>query len=420
MSSPVTPSPALAQPIPGPLLMTLRDVPLRVRLPEGLTDELGELVRVAAAGVTQDAVPQTVSGALGVVERLVSFLDGEMRVLTEELVTTNHRMNSHGSYGNQLQNDVSKLMLEAKQKLDEERQKFAGRYAKQNQSTLDALKTTLDELGTTSRPEEFGLVYALSEGYRRRFEGWATGVFEAWAGHTAALLKDRASESLKGTLAQLERVLGTPLSFELPSASPPSVPQGLDVGACEERAEMPSWGESYKESLFTGLNQVAMLASLVIIPVVGNFSHEQPVTLRVVVMSAAVVPIVFVAYTSAKRHRRKILKRNTDRALQQIQKTLGDHFRTRIERFKTDFDMTVQKYLAAAHQKLGQTVQRVVDELMEGYKRRMLAEQTRAKIELEQLQERQGRIRQVRGQLVDQVRLDLQRRARELGLPTAN
>ena len=50
-------------------------------------------------------------------------------------------MNSYGTYATQLQGDVTRLLQDSKTKLDDERQKFGQRYAKQHQNTFDALKT---------------------------------------------------------------------------------------------------------------------------------------------------------------------------------------------------------------------------------------------------------------------------------------
>jgi len=261
-------------------LAVLRDLPLRVQLSDALALGVAAFVQRASppleAGL--DAQQGLLRDGLALVEQLIAALDVEGRKITEEMVSANHRMNSHGTYATQLQGDVTRLLQDSKTKLDDERQKFGQRYAKQHQNTLDALKTTIDGVETCAAQEEFGLVYTLSESYRRSFERWATNVFAQWAAHTASLLQDRATKAIEGTLPQLMRLLGTPIAFVPPAATEPAIPQGLDIGKCEERAEMPSWGESYKESLFTGLNQVAMLASLVIVPVVGNFSHEQPVT----------------------------------------------------------------------------------------------------------------------------------------------
>ena len=410
-------TPANAVVAPLQTLGLVRDIGLRMPWPEALGQRVGAFLGRVAGGLDADAAVREgqLREGLGLVEALTAHLDREVRQVTEDTVGANHRLNSQGAYANQLQGEVSKALQEVKSRLDEERQKFGPRFSRQHQSGLDALKATVDAVETDSAPEEFGVRFTLAEGFRRRYERWAASLFGQWGQHTAELLQDRAARAIEPPMAQLVRVLATPIAYAPGKAAPIGAPAGLDVGPCEERAQIPSWGEAYKESLFTGLGQMSMLAGMVIIPVVGNFSQEQPTALRVVVMTGAVAPIILFAFAAARRSRRKHLRTNTDRALQAIQRQLQEHFRSRVERFKVDYETAVAKYLKAVHDEVTERVQRLVQELLEGFKRRALDEQTRVRLELDQLQERLGRLRQARGQLVDQVRLELLRRLQELG-----
>lgn len=409
-------APVGATPPPLQTLGLLRDLGLRLTLPEALESGVVGFVRRASPPLPADpeAARALFREGLELIEEISKQLDREVRQITEEMVAASQRMSSHGSYPTQVQSDVSRALQDAKARLDEERQKFGPRFAKQQQAGLDGFKATLDAVATRSEPEEFGMRFGLAPAYRAEYERWARELFEQWGSHTAELLKDRGQRAIEPALQQLTRALGTPVALDVPPAEAVPVPSALDVGACEEHAHMPSWGESYKESLFHGLNQVAMLASLVIIPVVGNFSHEQPVTLRIVVMSAAVVPTVLIAYSAARRHRRKHFRTNSDRAMQSIQRQLNEHFRSRVERFKTEYDSAVQRYLKGIQDGLGETVQRLVTELLEQHRRRALDEQARVKVESDQLQERLSRLRQARAQLTDQIRVELTRRLQDL------
>jgi len=398
-----------------PALVPLRDLHLRLALDEPLALAIERHLATPIDPSGNGAATAWHRRALELCEDALSYVEREAERATQEMITATERQANAGRAAESLRRDVDSLLGACKRALDEEKARFSQRFAKQLQGTQDALEQTLRQLATSRRAEEFSVVFTLDPKFRTELERWSGAVFESWSSHTGQLLVDRARAAIEAPRGQLERVLGTPIAPEPVAPRLPPIPDAGDLAAMEEKAEMPTIGEAFKESLFGGLNAVAMIAGMVVVPVVGNFSASQPVQLRAVVMASCVLPIIGLAVWGTRRHRKKSLLRNIDKAITALKKNLELYFRGRVERFKVGHDVAVQDFLTRYHQSLADVVTRISDEILRTREARRIEEQTRMKVEIDAIQARQSRLRTARDQLHDQVRFELRRRLKELG-----
>jgi hypothetical protein len=182
-----------------------------------------------------------------------------------------------------------------------------------------------------------------------------------------------------------------------------------------EAYDVPSMFEAFFDTFKERLNTVAMLAGLVVIPVIGQLMHSAPTASRAAIMGGAVLPIVLFSFLQGRRNRRKLHAGSIDKAKERLKKALAQDAKGEIERFRLDADRYCSAYCVEAQQVMVSELEDRLDGHFDALEKRVAKDLANAQMEVDRSVDSLNVLRQTKGTLTGQLLLELRRRSVEAG-----
>ncbi len=397
-----------------PSLGALRDLPARVALPAALEAEVAAFsARPPPPPAEEQAV---VEAALALTERCLGFLDEEATRLTEARFAGSDPNALRQRALQEPRRQVDALLGALRQKLAGEKQEWARRlqkqfldvneqFARQAASFTVATQTAGRELRVTFHPE-----------WLAAHERWLDGALGRWAEHVESLVATKAMAAAEPELRALAEALG---GAAMPPLGLKADRIRVETGAAALRAagagtEVPSLGEVVFESFKGGLNTVAMIAGLIVIPVAGSLMHTASMEVRAFVMGGMVLPVAVFAVLAGGKARGRLRASNLEKAREKLRKELEAGFKLAVDRFRPEAERYVAAQLASVQAALLSALEPAVARVFEEKERALSSELARSALQADRLNEQLNGLRMARGTLATQLLVDLKRRQREL------
>ena len=405
---------------PIPSLALFRDIPLKIELPPDLERQIRAVADRPQTALTPADWPGYVDAALAAANGCVAHCDAEMARLAEQRFS----MPDPNALKQRLIGDprrqVEQLVQQLKQKLANEKQEWARRVAKQMSDVATTLDQQIDTLEMTREAEAHSVLIRPEAKWLRDFEGWKAAVFDKWAAHLSPLLQAKTTQLIAPDVDAIRDLVGEPLAISLPTPSPMPLPMGRDQAKeYVERVEVPTPMETFFELFKGNLATVAMIAGMVIIPVVGEMMNQAAVHIRAVIMGSMVVPIVVFAAYQAKGMRRKAMASGEEKARQALRRAIAAESKAELDRFKPDAERYSAAYCSNAQTVALSVIEPIIARAFERREQRAAADLAKAHMSGERIQELAGTLRQLKTALAGQVVVDLKRRQIELNAARA-
>jgi hypothetical protein len=364
----------------------------------------------AGAGDAGDS--RAVGDALVAAEQALAWIDAEQVRLTEQRFAMGDaqalRQRLTGDPKRQL-DGITNLI---KQKLANERSEWTRRVQKQQHDVLDTVDRELRSASFETTTAGGVARVGVADAWRASFFPWLEQTLTTWGNHVAELVRTKALACVEPELRQLGAVLDEPL------APPWLAGQAIDGGGTRlempplsDEGEVPTVVEAFLETFKSGLNTVAMLAGLVVIPVVGNFTTEQPTALRAVVMTGMLAPILAFAVIQTRGQRKKLISKSGERSAEKLKKAIDIYSRTRVDRFAKDAERHAQAWVQQASNDLVSAIDTAVARFLTQKEAAMAGELARAQLQAERLGDQLAALKQSRSALVNGALPELRRLA---------
>jgi hypothetical protein len=395
-----------------PSFQQLKDLPLRIECEPALKAEVLQLFTQAA---TQDATGTHAFylQADAVVTQLVTYLDAQIAHTTQQRFQAGDANSLKQKLLADPRRMVDQTLSTMKQRVSNDRSDWTRRLTKQLKDIQDSLAHELTAIPVAERPDGNMMLVVPEPTWRMQFSRWADGAIVKWATHLGSLLQDRTSELLRGDLDVLGQQVSAKLLPTLPKATVPVLSPQVPERAWEARFEPPGLMGTIFDTFKNGLNTVAMLAGMIVIPVIGSLMNESPVHVRAIVMSATIMPVIFFAGFQGVRSRRRLTAQLLEKARNEIAKNVDTAMRAQMDRFKLDAERYCADYGQQALSTVLHHVEPFVAEHFAARESAATGELAAAQIQLDRLQDQVTTLRSVRTSLVSQVQVDVRRRLSE-------
>ncbi|MCA9579118.1 MAG: hypothetical protein R3B40_31555 [Polyangiales bacterium] len=390
----------------------LKDLPLRV---ECTPEQKSALTALFASGAELEAADANAfyRRADELVVELIAYLDAQVAQTTQ----LRFQAGDTNALKQKLLADprraVDQTISAMKQRVSNDRSDWSRRLTKQLKDIQDTLHHELNGIPVDVRPESGRMLVTAEATWRSQFARWMDTTTAKWSGHLGQLLQSKTLDLLRGDLDQLGQQVSANLVPTLPAARVPVATVQLQERVWEVRFDPPGLMGTVFDTFKNGLNTVAMLAGMIVIPVVGSLMNESPVHVRAIVMSATIMPVVLFAAVQGVRTRKRLMTQLTDKARGEITKGLDVATRGLLERFKVDAERYCAEYGQQALASVLQQVEPFVTDHFQSREASAAAELAAAQIQVDRLQEQASTLRSVRGALVNQVQVDVRRRLNE-------
>lgn len=294
-----------------------------------------------------------------------------------------------------------------------DRQEWVKRLDKQTRDIIDAMRVELARMELERLPSSARTRVIARSGFRTRFEKWSDAAMDAWSSHLSSLVDARYQELLAFELDQLESVLGARVDAVTVHASLPELRVRIAETSYESTYDPPSLGASVLGPFKGGLDVVALLAGLIVVPVVGTLMDQASLYARVGVVGAMVLLSLLASVSSGLRARRKQEAEGLAAARASIRSAVESSFVAQVERLRTDLE---RRTVAAVREGLRGTLASATVAIAEMLKSReptaivVLAD---AQANLERIDDRLRAIRALKYALEDELLVRL-RRARDV------
>jgi hypothetical protein len=400
---------------PIPSLAIFRDIPLKVALPFDLEREARAFSDRPQTSVTPPEWPAYVAAGLGLAERLIAYCDAELARLTEQRFSMPDPNALKQRLIGEPRRQVEQLLQQLKQKLANEKQEWARRVAKQMGDVATTLDQHIDSIRVVRDTEKHAIVFRPEPIWLRDFQSWKDVVFERWASHLAPLLQAKTTQLVQPEIDAIRDLLGEPVIVTLPVVPPMPLPLGrAEPKEFVERVDLPTAMETFFELFKGNLATVAMIAGMVVIPVVGELMNAAATHIRALIMGGMVTPIVGFAAHQARRQRRKAIASGEEKALERIRRAIAVEAKSELDRFKPDAERYAAAYCNTAQAVALQAVEPAVAFAFERREQRAAADLAKAHLAGERVMETANTLRQLRTALAGQVVVDLKKRQLEL------
>ncbi len=390
-------------------LQHLRDLPLRVQV----SDELRAQISAFASRTSLEASDPRAyyEAALTLTDRALAFLDAEAARLTQERFAASDPGTLRQRFVGEPKRLADGLVANLKSKVASEKAEWSRRLTKQSRDVAAAFEHELAAMETsTDARGEHALVLRPSEAWSGRLERWIADAIAKWTGHLAELVRGKHAQLLQPDLDAIQGVINAKFDVTLPEA--PAFASRFELAArtFEARFEAPSTSHAIFETFKNGLNTVAMLAGLIVIPVIGSLMHESPLQIRAVVMGATITPVALFAVLAGVRTRKRLLATNADRAREQIIKALGAAFKDQLERFRAEAERYCSQYGQQALHGTLAIVEPAIAHQLERRERDVAQELAGAQLAIDRINEQLMAIKQSRTSLSGQLVVELRRK----------
>ena len=383
----------------------LKELPNKVQLPPALEQSVRALVAL------DEKDPTFPSSAASLADPLLSFLDDELTRLTEQRIALGDGNSLRQRLVADPRRQIDQVLSSLKARFQGERSEWTRRLQKQQAEVLDSVEAELKRLVLSTSVKGARGVTEVPESWRRTFVQWLDETLTTWGNHLGDLLPAKLKPALEPDLAALARLLGEPVT---PRHARPSAitqtPARLELPELVDSAVVPTTMEAFFETFKNGLNTVAMLAGLVIIPVAGSFTDKQPTSLRAFVITSLVLPIVLFAIVQTRSQRKKLIGRLGEKAEEKLRKSLEQHSKTRVERYAKEADRHAGAWLQATQGDLIAELETQVASVFGRKEAGVAGELAKVAIQADRLQDQLSVVKQARSMVATSFGPEAKRR----------
>lgn len=396
-------------------LGSLKEIPFKVALEPGVEAELRKFLDRPHAAIPVEQAADYLAAALAVTERCVAFADAELARLVEQRFALPDPNTLKARLLGEPKRLVDQSVNQLKQKLSSEKQEWTRRINKQLADVSTAIEQHVDtmEIGQTLLKHE--IVLTPDERWLYSFEVWRLDTLRRWADHLSPLLRSKTEQLVAPELEAITAALGTAVnvSLQLPPIMP--LPARRERPKLhQERSEVPTAGETFFEMFKGSLTTVAMIAGMVVIPVVGSLMHSAPTEMRALIMGGTVAPITLFAFLQGRNMRKKLMQQSVEKARDKLKKSVLADVKAELDRFRPDAERFAGQYCGSSLSFLLQSIEPLVTRTLERRERDSTAELARAQLAADKLNETTNNLRQLRAVLTGQALVELRRRLSEL------
>lgn len=403
-------------PVP-PSINQVKDLTLKVQVAPELEREISTFF--AHKPPLDDAGPPAFrryfEEAVNLVSKCVAFADHNIAKLTEARFSVGDANSFKQKNLGEPRRQSDAVLNSLKQKLAGERGEWTRRITKQAGDVIDQLDKELKDFPIEANVVARDLFVAPNDAWLEKFMGWFDKVFDTWIEHLEKGLPAKAQVLINPEIATLRQQL----EATLPVLVPPPTPMlktvaPLEMRGARERMDVPTPFEVFFESFKGGLNTVAMIAGMVVLPVAGSLFSAAKEETRAMIMGGCLMPIIVFSAFEIRKTRARLIQSNTEKAKQKLKKDLETACKLRIDRFKQDAERYTQAYLAAAQQHVGGELEAEISRTFQRREEALATELARVQLEADRVADQLNAFRQAKQQLATMTLIDLKRRLKEV------
>jgi hypothetical protein len=348
------------------------------------------------------------------VEKCVETVDAEMAKVVEAKFALGDANSLQRKNIADPKQQANTFVAEMKNRMGTEKSKWPIRTKDQAQDVLDKVEEQLRSFRVHYEVQPTRVAVTIDDAFQKQLFRWLDQTLQTWVDHHNHILYGKTLAAVEEPVGHLAQHLNTAIK---PSISPPlpvsshSLLNELPPLAHDE--EIVSKGEAFVESLKGGLNTVAMLAGMVIVPVVGFFSDQQPIHVRALIMGGCVLPIVGFAGWATVRLRNKLINKSEDKGQDVLLKDFGGFLRNRIERLRVELERHAVEYVNQATTALGSQLEQTISSVFSERESQLVRELARVQMEADRLMDRVNSLKQLRTLLSTQVLVEVRKKLRE-------
>ena len=347
-----------------PSLELLRDLPLRLTMPDALRAEVAACFPVEPSDTDRETQRASIVHAEAVTRRAVAHIDEEVARLTEARFAAEDASALRRRLVEEPKRRIEAITAAMSQRVAGEQAEWSRRVNKQARDVLDAMHTELGKIKLETVTSKAGSVVRVREDFRERFAQWSATTIDAWAAHLVAFVSARYAEVIREDLDVLETVIGAKLDPKLPTPALPSFRVEIPKARYEASFEPPSFAATVFGPFKGGLDVVALLTGLLVVPIVNQLMDESPAVLRGLVVGAMILTALVIALVSGMRTRKKLMAAATAGARAEIVRAVDAAFSAQVERIRADMERAcaaaMQEALRAAHRAIEPAIARFV------------------------------------------------------------
>lgn len=384
----------------------LRDLPNRLTLSPPLSQQLEHFVSLDE----KDA--RFGPEAIRLATELVTWLDAELARLTEQRIALGDPGGVRQRLVGEPRRQVDQTLSAVKGRFQSERQEWSRRIQKQLAEVLDAVDAELRKLTLETRVQDNTGLTEVPETWRLKFGRWLDDTLTTWGQHFGELLPSKLTSALQFELDQLRKQLGDAVKVELSRPAVMAAPlTGLEFPELKESTEVPTVVAAFFDTFKDGLNTVAMMAGLVIVPVVGQLSDKQPTAVRAGIISALLIPVLVFAAFQTRASRKKLAARLGEKAQEKLRKSLEQYARTRVDRFAKEAERHVGSWLSAVQSDVCNELESQAASVFGRREANVAGEIAKVALQSDRLQDQIQTIRQLRNGPINTFVIEARRKA---------
>lgn len=392
----------------------LRDLHFKLTLDERLRTEIAEFTAAPVAAVEPREARAWLEAAMSLTERCAAWLDQEATRVAEQRFAAGDPNSLRARLVGEPRKQIDGLLATLRQKMSGERAEWNRRISKQVLDINEALEAQLQSIEVEVAIEGSTGTVTITPSWLRAYEGWKIEVFASWGNHLARLLPSKYHAAVSGEIETVGGLLGGPVVVHWPTADAAVLPSRETGRGVQDRFEVPTMTVAVLESFKGGLNTVAMMAGMVVIPVIGSLMHQSPMELRAAVMGGLLVPIAGFAAVAGRGHRERLLAAQDEKSKERFRKQLKDEFKLTLDRFRTEVERVINAFAQECNFAVGAALDPAVAAWTDRREREVAQDLARAQLHSERLMDLLNTIRNARGGLTGTLLVDLRRKMSEL------
>lgn len=378
--------------------------------PQALKDAMA---RAPLPAEYDQALRQAVQGgdpttALSAAEAALAFIDAEQMRLAEQRLALGDAQAARQRLTGEPRRAIDLAVNGLKAKLGNEKAEWTRRVQKQLHDVVDSAEAELRGATFVSTINK-DHVHISGEEWGRRYITWLDHTLSTWSDHVASLAPTRIAAAVEAELQAINAVMSEMVTPATTVARLDPTATRLEAPVLVDDVNVPTVMEAFIETFKSGLNTVAMLAGMVVVPVVGNFTSEQPTALRAAVMSALIMPVIGFAVFQTVSQRSKLTTSFGERAIEKLKRNAETYTKTRIDRFSKDVERHTQTFVQQAQLDLLAAIDLRSSRFFAEKETSIAGELARAQLQAERLGDQLQQLRQARSALANGAIPDLRR-----------
>lgn len=390
-----------------PSIELLRDLPLKIAIPDDLRADVTVLLGQAQEELVD--ARHSIVEAERLTLRAIAHIEGEAARLTQERFAAEDASTLRRRLVHDPVERAEEIIENMRQRVAGERTEWTRRLDKQTRDVVEALRRELSRMELEHIPKPETDVLRATKSFRDRFAAWTNEALSAWTSHLQVLVEGQVAELITPEIERLEGVLSLHLAPELPAPTMPEYRVKIPDSLFATSYEPPAFVTVILGQFKGGLDVIALLASLLVVPVVGQLMEESPLVVRGTVIGTMILAALAFALFSGIRTRRSLTAAAMSAAKNDIIRAVESSFVTQIERFRAD----VERQCTACMQEALRATMRVVEPAMERFVAQREANAVSmlagAQMKLDRIEDQLRSIRGVKYALEEQLLVDLRR-----------